>query len=65
MFHFQVLKNGKELEGLNPDVFCREVGVLLSYRTEFTKMISLAGPDGGTGSAPCLREFPRYDALES
>ena len=23
MFHFQVLKNAKELEGLNPKDFCR------------------------------------------
>lgn len=42
MFHFQVLKNAKELEGLNPKAFCKEVGVLESYSTEFTKMISLS-----------------------
>ena len=42
MFHFQVLKNAKELEGLNAEAFCKEVGVPASYRTEFTKMISLA-----------------------
>ena len=42
MFHFQVLKNAKELEGLDPKAFCREIGVRESYATEFTKMISLA-----------------------
>ena len=39
---FQVLKNAKELEGLNAEAFGREIGVPASYRTEFTKMISLA-----------------------
>jgi hypothetical protein len=42
MFHFQVLKNAKELEGLDPKAFCREVGVRDSYAIEFTKMINLA-----------------------
>ena len=42
MFHFQVLKNAKELEGLNAKDFCKEIGVPASYGTEFTKMISLA-----------------------
>jgi hypothetical protein len=42
MFHFQVLKNAKELEGLNAKAFCAEVGVPATYATEFTKMISLA-----------------------
>ena len=42
MFHFQVLKNAKELDGLNPREFCKEIGVPASYGTEFTKMISLA-----------------------
>jgi hypothetical protein len=42
MFHFQVLKNANELEGLDPKGFCREIGVLESYATEFTKMINLA-----------------------
>ena len=42
MFHFQVLKNAKELDGMNPEAFCAEVGVPLSYQTEFRKMLSLA-----------------------
>jgi hypothetical protein len=42
MFHFQVLKNAKELAGLNAEQVCKEIGVPASYRTEFTKMISLA-----------------------
>jgi hypothetical protein len=42
MFHFQVLKNAKELDGLNAKAFCKEIGVPATYGTEFTKMISLA-----------------------
>ncbi len=42
MFHFQVLKNAKDLEGLNAKAFCKELGVPETYATEFTKMISLA-----------------------
>jgi hypothetical protein len=42
MFHFQVLTNANQLEGLDPKAFCREIGVLESYATEFTKMISVA-----------------------
>jgi len=42
MFHFQVLKNAKALEGMEAKAFCREVGVFDSYATEFTKMLSLA-----------------------
>jgi hypothetical protein len=42
MFHFQVLKNAKELEGLNPKAFCKEIQVPETYGTEFTKMISLS-----------------------
>ena len=42
MFHFQVLKNAKELEGLNPKAFCKEIQVAETYGTEFTKMISLS-----------------------
>ena len=42
MFHFQVLKNAKELAGLNAKAFCEEIGVPATYATEFTKMISLA-----------------------
>jgi len=42
MFHFQVLKNAKELQALNAKAFCTEIGVPQTYATEFTKMISLA-----------------------
>jgi hypothetical protein len=42
MFHFQVLKNAPELEGIDPESFCKEIGVPSSYQTEFRKMISLA-----------------------
>jgi len=42
MFHFQVLKNAKELERLNPKAFCKEIQVPETYATEFTKMISLS-----------------------
>jgi hypothetical protein len=42
MFHFQVLKNAKELKGLNAKAFCEEIGVPTTYGTEFTKTISLA-----------------------
>ncbi len=49
MFHFQVLKNAKELEGLNSKAFCLEAGVPESYATEFTKMISLARVIGQQG----------------
>lgn len=42
MFHFQVLKNAAELEGMDPKGFCKEVAVPLTYATEFRKMLSLA-----------------------
>ena len=42
MFHFQVLTNAIKLDGLNAKAFCKEVGVPVSYQTEFQKMISLA-----------------------
>lgn len=42
MFHFQVLKNAIELEGMNPKGFCKEISVPVSFATEFTKMIALA-----------------------
>jgi len=42
MFHFQIPKNAKELEGLNVKQCCKEIDVPESYATEFTKMISLA-----------------------
>ena len=42
MFHFQVLKNADELEGIDPKEFCREISVPKTYATEFTKMIALA-----------------------
>ena len=42
MFHFQVLKHAKGLEGMNARCFCEEIGVPASYATEFTKLTSLA-----------------------
>ena len=42
MFHFQVLKNAMELDGLNAEKFCEEVAVPKTYQTEFRKMIGLA-----------------------
>jgi hypothetical protein len=42
MFHFQVLKNAAALEGVDAASFCREIGVPNTYKTEFTKMLSLA-----------------------
>ena len=42
MFQFQVLKNADELEGMDPEVFCKEIAVPRTYQTEFRKMISLA-----------------------
>ena len=42
MFHFQVLKHAKELEGMDAEAFCDEISVPATYQTEFRKMISLA-----------------------
>ncbi len=42
MFHFQVLKNADDLEGIDPKEFCKEVSVPESYKTEFTQMMALA-----------------------
>jgi hypothetical protein len=42
MFHFQVLKNSAVLDGYDPEIFCKEIGVPLSYQTEFRKMLGLA-----------------------
>lgn len=42
MFHYQVLKNAKELEGYDAVSFCRDINVPETYQTEFRKMISLA-----------------------
>ena len=42
MFHFQVLKNAVALEGVDPESFCRDIGVPTTYQTEFRKMLSLA-----------------------
>lgn len=42
MFHYQVLRNAAALDGVNPETFCREIGVPTSYKTEFTKMLGLA-----------------------
>jgi hypothetical protein len=42
MFHFQILKNARELEGIDPVAFCQEIGVPVTYQTEFRKMLGLA-----------------------
>ena len=42
MFHFQVLINAGELEGVDPAQFCRDIGVRPPFATEFRKMIALA-----------------------
>lgn len=42
MFHFQVLKNAAALEGVDPESFCRDIGVPKTYQTEFRKMLGLA-----------------------
>ncbi len=42
MFHFQVLKNAAQLDGLDPKQVCRELGVPATYATEFRKMLGLA-----------------------
>lgn len=42
MFHYQVLKNADDLEGIDPKGFCKEISVPATYATEFTKMIALA-----------------------
>lgn len=42
MFHFQVLKNAAALEGVDPSSFCKEIGVPNTYKTEFSKMLSLS-----------------------
>jgi hypothetical protein len=42
MFHYLVLINAEKLKGLDPTTFCQDVGVPVTYATEFRKMISLA-----------------------
>jgi len=42
MFHYHVLRNADELEGIDPKGFCKEISVPETYATEFTKMIALA-----------------------
>lgn len=42
MFHFQLLKNAAALESVDPESFCRDIGIPISYKTEFRKMLSLA-----------------------
>ena len=42
MFHFQVLKNAKVLDGMEPGAFCTAVDVPQSYHIEFRKMLGLA-----------------------
>ncbi|MDE3016037.1 MAG: hypothetical protein KGI29_03845 [Pseudomonadota bacterium] len=39
--HYQALKNAKELEGIDLDIFCKEANIAKSYGTEIRKMISL------------------------
>lgn len=42
MLHYQVLVHAEELDGTNPEDFCKEIGVSNKYATEFRKMLSLA-----------------------
>lgn len=42
MLHYQVLIHAAELNGINPEDFCREINVSKKYATEFRKMLSLA-----------------------
>ena len=42
MFHFQVLRNADELNGIDPKGFCKEISVPVTYAIEFRKMIALA-----------------------
>ena len=46
MFHFLVLKNANELDGMKPEAFCTEVGVPLSYQTEFPEDAQLGAAHG-------------------
>lgn len=42
MFHLQVLLNAEDLDGVNAEKFCRELGLTRGYAREFTKMINLS-----------------------
>lgn len=42
MFHYQILIHAEELKDVDPIEFCKEIGVLESYKTEFKKMLRLA-----------------------
>lgn len=42
MFHYQVLKNADQLDGVDPKRFCKEISVNATYATEFRKMLALA-----------------------
>lgn len=42
MFHFQVLKHADQLESVNAELFCQAVNVPASFKTEFSKMVSVA-----------------------
>ena len=42
MFHYQVLKNADQLVGVDPIGFCKEIGMPVTYATEFRKMMALA-----------------------
>lgn len=42
MFHFQTLIHADEFKRVDAIQFCNDVGVPVSYATEFRKMISLS-----------------------
>ena len=42
MFHYQVLKNAKNLAGIDPINFCQEIIVPETYKIEFQKKLGLA-----------------------
>lgn len=42
MFHYMVLVNAEKLKGFDAISFCKDVGVPVTYATEFRKMIGLA-----------------------
>jgi len=42
MFHLQILQHVDELEGVDPEGFCKELSVPAPYATECRKMLNLA-----------------------
>ncbi len=42
VFHLQILKHADELEGVDPEAFCKELSIPAPYATEFRKMLNLA-----------------------